>query len=156
MQGELKQIQDEGGITFLYVTMTRKRPLTMSNRIAVFNEGRIEQVGTPADLYERRSTPSSPASFGVSNVLEAGWKAIPVARRDQDPRRGPSRRTAPGRARPDSGVAYARDDHPLHVNLNAGGELQVCARTSSGHPPRRWSSAAGEVRVGWRRNRPSN
>ena len=54
MQVELKQIQHEVGITFVYVTHDQEEALTMSDRIAVFNEGRIEQVGTPAeDVYER-------------------------------------------------------------------------------------------------------
>ena len=52
MQVELKQIQDEVGITFVYVTHDQEEALTMSDRIAVFNEGRIEQVGAPAEVYE--------------------------------------------------------------------------------------------------------
>ena len=66
MQVELKSIQQEVGITFVYVTHDQEEALTMSNRIAVFNEGRIEQVGTPAEIYEqpgeRRSSPASSAS----------------------------------------------------------------------------------------------
>src|SRR3954447_12088032 len=52
MQLELKGIQNELGITFVYVTHDQDEALTMSDRIAVFNEGRIEQVATPAELYE--------------------------------------------------------------------------------------------------------
>ena len=53
LQIELKQIQREVGITFVYVTHDQEEALTMSDRIAVFNEGRIEQVGAPEDVYER-------------------------------------------------------------------------------------------------------
>ena len=52
MQVELKEIQGEVGITFVYVTHDQEEALTMSDRIAVFNEGRVEQVGTPAEIYE--------------------------------------------------------------------------------------------------------
>ena len=52
LQIELKQIQQELGMTFVYVTHDQEEALTMSDRIAVFNQGRIEQVGTPAEMYE--------------------------------------------------------------------------------------------------------
>ncbi|MDP9188125.1 MAG: ATP-binding cassette domain-containing protein, partial [Actinomycetota bacterium] len=52
MQVELKSIQQEVGITFVYVTHDQEEALTMSNRIAVFNEGRVEQIGPPAEIYE--------------------------------------------------------------------------------------------------------
>ena len=53
MQIELKAIQQQVGITFIYVTHDQEEALTMSDRLAVFNAGRIEQLGTPADVYER-------------------------------------------------------------------------------------------------------
>src|SRR5215218_6838531 len=56
MQVELKGIQREVGITFLFVTHDQEEALTMSDRVAVFNQGRIEQVAAPADLYERPAT----------------------------------------------------------------------------------------------------
>src|SRR6185312_8138787 len=52
MQGELKRIQAEVGITFIYVTHDQDEALSMSDRLAVFNDGRVEQVGTPAEVYE--------------------------------------------------------------------------------------------------------
>ena len=52
MQIELKEIQREVGITFVFVTHDQEEALTMSDRIAVFNEGRIEQLATPVELYE--------------------------------------------------------------------------------------------------------
>ena len=56
MQVELKSIQHDVGITFIFVTHDQEEALTMSDRIAVFNHGRIEQVGTPAEVYEHPST----------------------------------------------------------------------------------------------------
>ena len=69
MQLELKAIQQEVGITFVYVTHDQVEALTMSDRLAVFNQGRIEQVGTPADLYERPSTAFVAGFVGTSNLL---------------------------------------------------------------------------------------
>ena len=57
MQVELKTIQHDVGITFIFVTHDQEEALTMSDRIAVFNHGRIEQVGTPAEVYEHPGTP---------------------------------------------------------------------------------------------------
>ncbi len=71
MQGELKGIQRDVGITFVFVTHDQEEAMTMSNRIAVFNGGRIEQIGTPADLYERPQTPFVATFVGISNLFEA-------------------------------------------------------------------------------------
>jgi putative spermidine/putrescine transport system ATP-binding protein len=70
MQIELKRIQQDVGITFIYVTHDQEEALTMSDRLAVFNRGRIEQVGAPADVYERPRTEFVAGFVGVSNVLE--------------------------------------------------------------------------------------
>ena len=70
MQVELKSIQREVGITFVYVTHDQEEALTMSDRLAVFNAGRIEQVGSPADVYEHPQTEFVAGFVGVSNVLE--------------------------------------------------------------------------------------
>jgi len=70
MQVELKAIQREVGITFVFVTHDQEEALTMSDRIAVFNEGRVEQVGTPAEIYERPATPFVAGFVGTSNLLE--------------------------------------------------------------------------------------
>jgi putative spermidine/putrescine transport system ATP-binding protein len=69
MQIELKSIQQEVGITFIYVTHDQEEALTMSDRLAVFNQGRIEQMGTPADLYERPATAFVAGFVGTSNLL---------------------------------------------------------------------------------------
>jgi putative spermidine/putrescine transport system ATP-binding protein len=69
MQIELKTIQREVGITFIYVTHDQQEALTMSDRIAVFNLGRIEQVGSPAEVYERPATAFVAGFVGTSNLL---------------------------------------------------------------------------------------
>jgi putative spermidine/putrescine transport system ATP-binding protein len=69
MQIELKHIQQTVGITFIYVTHDQEEALTMSDRLAVFNQGRIEQVGTPAEVYELPATGFVAGFVGVSNVL---------------------------------------------------------------------------------------
>ena len=70
MQLELKRIQTEVGITFIYVTHDQEEAMTMSNRIAVMRAGKIEQLGTPEDLYERPTTAFVAGFLGVSNLLE--------------------------------------------------------------------------------------
>jgi putative spermidine/putrescine transport system ATP-binding protein len=69
MQVELKSIQKEVGITFIYVTHDQEEALTMSDRLAVFNNGRIEQVGAPAEVYERPATRFVAGFVGTSNLL---------------------------------------------------------------------------------------
>jgi spermidine/putrescine transport system ATP-binding protein len=69
MQIELKRIQTEVGITFIYVTHDQEEAMTMSDRIAVMRHGRIEQLGTPEDLYERPRTHFVAGFLGVSNLL---------------------------------------------------------------------------------------
>jgi putative spermidine/putrescine transport system ATP-binding protein len=69
MQIELKAIQQQVGITFIYVTHDQEEALTMSDRLAVFNRGRIEQVGPPAELYEQPATAFVAGFVGTSNLL---------------------------------------------------------------------------------------
>jgi putative spermidine/putrescine transport system ATP-binding protein len=70
MQIELKQIQKEVGITFVYVTHDQEEALTMSDRVAVMANGQIEQIGSPVDVYERPATEFVAGFIGISNVLE--------------------------------------------------------------------------------------
>jgi putative spermidine/putrescine transport system ATP-binding protein len=69
MQVELKSIQKRVGITFIFVTHDQEEALTMSDRIAVFNEGHIVQVGTPSEIYERPATPFVAGFVGTSNLI---------------------------------------------------------------------------------------
>lgn len=69
MQIELKSIQEKVGITFIYVTHDQEEALTMSDRIAVMNHGRVEQVGSPAELYETPATTFVAGFIGTSNLV---------------------------------------------------------------------------------------
>jgi putative spermidine/putrescine transport system ATP-binding protein len=69
MQVELKAIQRRVGITFIFVTHDQEEALTMSDRIAVFNQGKVEQIGTPAEIYEHPTTPFVAGFVGVSNLV---------------------------------------------------------------------------------------
>src|SRR3954453_8087999 len=78
MQVELKRIQGEVGITFVYVTHDQEEALTMSDRLAVFPAGRIEQVGTPAEVYEHPANEFVAGFVGVSNVVERGGRRFTI------------------------------------------------------------------------------
>jgi putative spermidine/putrescine transport system ATP-binding protein len=78
MQLELKQIQHQVGITFVYVTHDQDEALAMSDRIAVFNDGRVEQVAPPAELYERPATEFVAGFVGTSNSVELGGRRFTV------------------------------------------------------------------------------
>jgi spermidine/putrescine transport system ATP-binding protein len=71
LQVELKKIQREVGITFVYVTHDQEEALTMSDRIAVMNKGRIEQIGNPEEVYDRPTTTFVAGFIGVSNLMPA-------------------------------------------------------------------------------------
>jgi putative spermidine/putrescine transport system ATP-binding protein len=78
MQVFLKSLQRELGMTFLYVTHDQEEALTMSDHVAVFNEGKIEQVGSPNEVYERPATEFVAGFVGTSNILERGGKRFSV------------------------------------------------------------------------------
>lgn len=69
MQVELKRIQREAGITFIFVTHDQEEAMRMSDRIAVFNQGKIEQIGTPREVYENPSSAFVASFLGVSNLI---------------------------------------------------------------------------------------
>jgi putative spermidine/putrescine transport system ATP-binding protein len=135
MQIELHQIQHEVGITFIYVTHDQEEALTMSHRIAVFNQGRIEQIGAPADVYERPATPFVAGFVGTSNLI-GGATAVTITGRpglftvrpekiriaDPDTQVGDDEYGATGTIR---SVVYLGPDTRYHVALDAGGELVV-------------------------------
>ena len=78
MQSELKQIQREARITFVFVTHDQDEALTMSDRVAVFNAGRIEQVGAPAEVYERPATEFVADFVGISNIVARDGRRVCV------------------------------------------------------------------------------
>ncbi|MFC9283166.1 ABC transporter ATP-binding protein [Streptomyces collinus] len=79
MQVELKQIQREVGITFVFVTHDQDEALTMSDRITVMNEGRIEQCGTPEDVYEHPASRFVASFLGTSNLMTGTYRGGEVA-----------------------------------------------------------------------------
>jgi spermidine/putrescine transport system ATP-binding protein len=85
LQVELKRIQREVGITFVYVTHDQEEALTMSDRIAVMHRGRVEQVGTPEDVYERPATAFVAGFIGVSNLMPAVVAGPDEVRLDSGP-----------------------------------------------------------------------
>ncbi len=78
MQVFLKSLQRELGMTFLYVTHDQEEALTMSDHVAVFNEGKIEQVGSPNEVYEHPATEFVAGFVGTSNILERGGKRFSI------------------------------------------------------------------------------
>jgi putative spermidine/putrescine transport system ATP-binding protein len=78
MQAFLKALQQDLGMTFLYVTHDQEEALTMSDHVAVFNEGKIEQVGSPREIYERPRTEFVAGFVGTSNILERDGRRFTV------------------------------------------------------------------------------
>jgi putative spermidine/putrescine transport system ATP-binding protein len=151
MQVELKSIQGEVGITFVYVTHDQDEALTMSDRIAVFNEGRIEQVSPPVELYEQPATEFVAGFVGVSNLLERDGARFTIRPEKiqlvNQATSGNGLRTERGRI---AGVAYAGMVTRYTVALDAGGELQVIRQNVEGTSADATSEQGREVIVGWR------
>src|SRR6516162_7143518 len=78
MQLELLRVQREVGISFIYVTHDQEEALTMSDRLAVFNLGRIEQLGTPIEVYEQPATDFVAGFIGISNLLERDGRHLTI------------------------------------------------------------------------------
>jgi putative spermidine/putrescine transport system ATP-binding protein len=151
MQVELKAIQGEVGITFVYVTHDQDEALTMSDRIAVFNQGRIEQVSPPVELYERPTTEFVAGFVGVSNLLERDGTRFTIRPEKiqlVDPAAAPDGLlTERGRI---AEIAYAGMVTRYTVALDAGGELQVIRQNVEGTSVNAASEQGREVIVGWR------
>jgi putative spermidine/putrescine transport system ATP-binding protein len=151
MQVELKGIQGEVGITFIYVTHDQDEALTMSDRIAVFNEGRVEQVGPPAEIYERPATRFVSGFVGVSNVVEREGRRFTVRpekiRLLEPTDDGAGLHTERGVVRD---VAYAGMVTRYLVALDAGGELQVVRQNLETSSAEALEQRGREVTVGWR------
>jgi putative spermidine/putrescine transport system ATP-binding protein len=130
MQIELKRIQREVrevGITFVYVTHDQEEALTMSDRLAVFNDGRVEQVGTPAEVYERPVNAFVAGFVGASNVLHRFGHTFTVRPEkirmtDDGGTRRDDQNAATGRIRD---IVYAGMFTRYVVDLDDGGELVV-------------------------------
>ncbi len=140
MQVELKGIQRDVGITFLFVTHDQEEALTMSDRIAVFNDGRIEQVGTASEVYERPASAFVAGFVGSSNLLQ-GEPAMtllgdpaPVSFRPEKVRIGPAGAApAEGEVVADgvvTEVVYTGVATRVIVRLDAGAEVQALVQNT--------------------------
>ena len=151
MQVELKTIQGEVGITFVYVTHDQDEALTMSNRIAVFNEGRIEQVSPPFELYEHPATEFVAGFVGVSNMLERDGSRFTIRPEKiqlVEPSQAPNGlHTEHGRI---DDVSYAGMVTRYTVTLDGGGKLQLIRQNSETSAEEAGSLRNREVVVGWR------
>jgi putative spermidine/putrescine transport system ATP-binding protein len=147
MQVELKSIQATLGMTFLYVTHDQEEALTMSDRIAVFNEGRIEQVGSPAEIYEHPATEFVAGFVGVSNLLERDGRRFTV-------RPEKIEMTAAGDGGGEVGeisdVVYVGAFTRYHVVLDGGGELTVIRQNLETTSQQVLEDRGRRVRLEWR------
>ena len=162
MQIELKAIQQEVGITFIYVTHDQEEALTMSDRLAVFNRGRIEQVGSPAerlraagDAVRRRLRrdvePAAAArSRGRSSARTARSPSGPrrSASAEPDARPGADEIAASGRI---AKVVYLGPDTRYIVALDAGGELVVTQQNLATSSTEALALEGKTVRLVWKR-----
>ena len=154
MQVELKRIQQEVGITFIYVTHDQEEAMTMSDRIAVMNRGHYEQLGDPESLYERPTTRFVAGFLGVSNLLPGkradtvtdGYAAITL--RDQTTVRVPA--AAPRRPAGDRGGGPAGEDPPARAEGRGPGRLQPPPGDDRGRVVHRGEHAVHRRGAGWR------
>jgi putative spermidine/putrescine transport system ATP-binding protein len=156
MQIELKRIQQEVGITFVYVTHDQEEALTMSDRLAVFNDGRIEQVGPPATVYEHPESEFVAGFVGVSNVLERKLNGRPsrftvrpekirLLGEGDEPERGAH--VEDGQIRE---VVYVGMVTRYIVDLDAGGQLMVVRQNLETTSSDALEARGRRVRLEWR------
>ena len=151
MQVELKQIQSEVDITFVYVTHDQDEALTMSDRIAVFNGGRIEQVSAPRDLYEHPVNEFVADFVGISNTLARNGERFTIRPEKiriieaGEPTDGLE--TESGRI---SEVAYVGMVTRISVKLASGGAIQLARQNLESESSSQNEAINTEVTVGWR------
>jgi len=161
MQIELKAIQQRVGITFVYVTHDQEEALTMSDRLAVFNQGRIEQVGLPSDIYESPATAFVAGFVGVSNLI-SGSVAEAITGRSGMFSIRPEKihMTDPASAVPDhffaadgivGEVVYLGMYTRYRVNLDRGGDLTVIQQNLETTSMDGLSTRGQRTRLQWER-----
>jgi putative spermidine/putrescine transport system ATP-binding protein len=161
MQIELKSIQQQVGITFIYVTHDQEEALTMSDRLAVFNGGRIEQVGAPAEVYERPVSRFVAGFVGTSNLLSGEVALRIVGRKGTFTIRpekihmsaagqavGPDETAADGVVRD---VVYLGSDTRYVVILDGGGLLMVTQQNLATSSTEALAQQGKAVRLTWKR-----
>ena len=161
MQIELKTIQQQVGITFIYVTHDQDEALTMSDRLAVFNRGRIEQLGSPADVYEKPATPFVAGFVGTSNLI-GGAVAMAVLGTDGTFTVRPEKIHLAAPDAPVStdevsalghiaGVVYLGSDTRYIVRLDAGADLVVTQQNIATSSMEALAAQGRAVRLVWKR-----
>ncbi|HEX9032818.1 MAG TPA: ABC transporter ATP-binding protein [Streptosporangiaceae bacterium] len=150
MQLELQHVQRAVGITFVYVTHDQEEALSMSDRIAVLNAGRIEQVGTPLEVYERPSTDFVAGFIGTSNLIERDGKHMTI--RPEKIRLLADGEEPPSGSHVETGVirdvVYVGVFTRYIVDLQAGGEL-VVARQNEQAPRATHDISGTPARIAW-------
>ncbi|HEY2311392.1 MAG TPA: ABC transporter ATP-binding protein [Gaiellaceae bacterium] len=147
MQIFLKALQRDLGITFVYVTHDQEEALSMSDRLAVFNEGRIEQVGTPAEVYEHPQNEFVAGFVGVVNVFERDGRRLtvrPEKIRMTDEHDGDGQ---PGTVKE---VVYLGMVTRYTVDLDGGGSLSVVRQNLETSSQDALSEQGKRVRLSWR------
>jgi putative spermidine/putrescine transport system ATP-binding protein len=151
MQQELRTLQQEVRITFVYVTHDQEEALTMSDRLAVFNDGRIEQVGAPAEVYEHPVNEFVAGFVGVSNIVERAGERFTIrpekVRILDEAESSDGLRTEDGQVRD---VAYIGAVTRYIVDLDAGGEIQVVRQNLEMSSQEALEQRGRRVRVAWR------
>ena len=147
MQIFLKALQRDLGITFVYVTHDQEEALTMSDRLAVFNDGRIEQVGSPAEVYERPQTEFVAGFVGVSNVLERDGRRITIR---PEKIRMSDEAGGDGEAGTIREVVYIGMVTRYVVDLDAGGQLVVVRQNLETSSQEALAEQGKRVRLSWR------
>jgi putative spermidine/putrescine transport system ATP-binding protein len=147
MQLELKRIQQDVGITFVYVTHDQEEALTMSDRVAVFNDGRVEQVGAPAEIYEHPASEFVAGFVGTSNVLERDGRRFTVRPEKIHMTFGEDGPGEPGRIRD---VVYVGMFTRYVVELDSGGELTVVRQNLETSSSQVAEARGSRVRLEWR------
>jgi putative spermidine/putrescine transport system ATP-binding protein len=161
MQLELKTIQQQVGITFIYVTHDQEEALTMSDRLAVFNNGRIEQVGAPAEVYERPATRFVAGFVGTSNLLTGSVAEAVIGRTgtftirpekihlaEPETAVAADEHSATGRIR---AVVYLGPDTRYIVALDAGADLVVTQQNLATSSTEALALQGKAVRLVWKR-----
>ena len=161
MQLELKAIQRDVRITFIYVTHDQEEALTMSDRLAVFNRGRVEQVGSPAELYERPATAFVAGFVGTSNLVRgdaaralAGDDGLFTVRPEKIRMAEPGAAVADGEVGADGtirNVVYLGPDTRYIVALDAGSELVVTQQNLNTSSMEVLAAQGRPVRLVWKR-----
>jgi putative spermidine/putrescine transport system ATP-binding protein len=151
MQLFLKSLQQDLGITFVYVTHDQDEALTMSDRLAVFDQGRVEQIGSPAEVYEHPASAFVAGFVGVSNVIERDGRSFAV--RPEKIRMTEQGHASDNGAHTERGhirdVVYAGMVTRYLVDLDRGGELQVVRQNLETSSSEALDAKGKEVLLEW-------